>query len=317
MRKLISIVVPCYNEQETVSIFYNETLAVLKTLELDYEMIFVNDGSKDKTAKEIIKLTEIDNNVVFIDLSRNYGKESAMYAGLENSAGDAVIVMDADLQDHPKYITEMVKIWNDPTNDVKIVCTARTDRKGETKIKSWFSDMFYKVINKISDVDFISGVRDYRLLDRCAVEAILRLKEKNRFSKGIFRWVGFETEYIEFENTERVAGETSWNFLKLFVYAIDGIISFSNTPLYVSIYVGVTVSLGAFIYFIYQVIKTFVIGITLPGYASTICLILFMGGMQLIFLGIVGLYIARMFIEIKDRPIYIAKNVINNRKTSN
>ncbi len=309
---MISIVVPCYNEQETVGIFYEETKKVLVENNIKYEMIFVNDGSKDRTAEEVLKLTEVDKNVVFIDLSRNFGKESAMYAGLEHSVGDAVIVMDADLQDHPKYIAEMVKIWQDPNKNTQVVCTARTDRNGEAKIKSFFSDMFYKVINKISDVDFISGVRDYRLMDRAVVNSILELKEKNRFSKGIFRWVGYETEYIEFENTERVAGETSWSFWKLFVYAIDGIISFSNTPLYASIFVGTTVSLGAFLYFIYQVIKTLIVGVTLPGYASTICFILFMGGMQLIFLGIVGLYIARMFIEIKDRPIYIAKRVIKS-----
>lgn len=310
---MISLVVPCYNEQETVSIFYKETIKVLNENNIDYEMIFINDGSKDNTANEIIQLTEIDDNVVFIDLSRNFGKESAMYAGLEHSTGDAVIVMDADLQDHPKYIPQMIEKWSDPETNIQVVCTARTDRRGEAKIKSYFSDMFYKIINKISDVEFVSGVRDYRLLDREAVNAILSLKEKNRFSKGIFRWVGFETEYIEFENTERVAGETSWSFWKLFVYAIDGIISFSNTPLYVSIVAGVTVSILAFIYLIYLIIRVLAFGIVVPGYASTICIMLFMGGMQLIFMGVLGLYIARMFIEIKNRPIYITKRIIKNK----
>ncbi len=310
MKNLLSLVVPCYNEEQTVKIFYEETLKVLSSINIGYEIIFINDGSKDKTAEEITKLTEIDRNVVFIDLSRNYGKEAAMFAGLEHSTGDAVVVMDADLQHHPKYIPTMYEKWSDPNSTTQVVCTRRTDRKGEAKIRSFFSDKFYKVINKISNVEFVRGVMDYRLMDRAVVDSILTLREKNRFSKGIFPWVGYETEYIEFENTERIAGETSWSFWGLFTYAIDGIISFSNVPLYISILVGSIVSVGAFMYFLYQVIKTLIVGVTWPGYASTISLILFMGGMQLIFMGVLGLYIARMFIEIKNRPIYIAKKII-------
>lgn len=311
---MISLVVPCYNEQESIKLFYNETIKILNNYKILYELIFINDGSIDKTAEEVLKLTEIDENVVFIDLSRNFGKESAMYAGLQYSIGEAVIVMDADLQHHPKYIPIMIEKWQDPNSEVQVVCAARTDRHGESKIKSFFSDMFYKVINKISDVEFIQGVMDYRLLDRAVVDAILRLGEKNRFSKGIFRWVGFETEYIKFENTERVAGETSWSIWKLFIYAIDGIISFSNAPLYASIYMGAVISLGAVLFFMYSFLRTLFVGVNLPGYSSTICIILFMGGMQLIFLGVLGLYIARMFIEIKNRPIYIAKRVVKKGK---
>lgn len=311
---MISLVVPCYNEQESVSLFYKETTSILNNNNIEYEIIFINDGSKDNTAEEITKLTEIDKNVVFIDLSRNFGKEAAMFAGLEHSKGDAVVVLDADLQHHPKYIPTMYKKWIDPTSTTQVVCTRRTNRKGEAKIRSFFSDRFYKLINRISNVEFVQGVMDYRLMDRAVVDSILTLREKNRFSKGIFPWVGYETEYIEFENTERVAGETSWSFWGLLTYAIDGIISFSNAPLYISIFVGSIVSAGAFIYFLYQIIKTLVVGVTLPGYASTVSLILFMGGIQLIFMGVLGLYIARMFIEIKNRPIYIAKKIISNRE---
>ncbi len=312
MDKLISLVVPCYNEEETISLFYKETTKILNENNIKYELIFINDGSSDYTAQEIEKLIKIDKNIIFIDFSRNFGKEAAMYAGLEHSTGNAVIVMDADLQHHPKYIPTMIEKWDNPSTDIQVVCARRIDRKGENKIISFFSNMFYKIINKISDVEFLAGVMDYRLLDRTVVDSILRLNEKNRFSKGIFRWVGFETEYIEFENEERIAGVTSWNFWKLCAYAIDGIISFSNTPLYISIVIGILTSISSFIFFVHLVIKTLLFGIDLPGYASTVSLILFMGGMQLLFIGILGLYIVRIFIEIKDRPIYIVKRIIRD-----
>ncbi len=312
MKNLLSIVVPCYNEEETVDIFYKETVKILKEIDIEYEIIFVNDGSRDGTVAKVKNLIDIDKRIGFVNLSRNFGKESAMYAGLERAKGNAVIVMDADLQDHPRYIIEMVEKWN-YGQGTKVVCTRRTDRKGEAKIKSAFSDMFYKIINKISDVEFLSGVRDYRLLDRTVVNAILEMKEKGRFSKGIFNWVGFDREYIEFENTERVAGETSWSFWKLFVYAVDGIISFSNTPLYISIATGAFVSVCSFIYFIFVVISTLINGVDLPGYASTISIILFMSGIQLLFIGVVGMYISRIFLEVKGRPIYITKEIIDSK----
>ncbi len=311
MTKLLSIVVPCYNEEETVEIFYKETIKVLMSININYEIIFVNDGSRDNTIEKIQELINNDKKIGLINLSRNFGKESAMYAGLEHSKGDAVIVMDADLQDHPKYISPMVEKWNFGKG-TKVVCTRRVDRKGEDKLKSAFSNLFYKIINNVSDVEFLSGVRDYRLLDRDVVDAILNLEERGRFSKGIFNWVGYDREYIEFENTERVAGETSWSFWKLFVYAVEGIISFSNTPLYISTAIGIVTAFCSFVYFIYLVLKTLVLGIDLPGYASTVSLILFMGGMQLLFIGVVGLYISRIFLEVKRRPIYIAKEVIES-----
>lgn len=246
----ISLVVPCYNEQETVRIFYDETVKVLKEIGYDYEIIYINDGSKDNTLSELIKLYEdYPDEIKVIDFSRNFGKEAGMYAGLEHATGDYITVMDVDLQDPPQMLKEMIKGIEEEGYD--IVGTRRVSRKGEPPIRSFFARQFYKLINRFIDVEIVDGARDFRLMKRKVVDSILSMKEKNRFSKGIFAWVGFKTKYLEYENVERVAGETSWSFYKLFLYALDGIIAFTTAPLQISTLLGVFVSLIAFLYMLF------------------------------------------------------------------
>lgn len=308
--KLISVVVPCYNEEQNVEVIYEAVYRVFSSLHplVNFEMIYVNDGSTDHTAFKIKQLASTKKNVGFIDFSRNFGKEAAIMAGLEAASGDAIIIMDADLQDPPQLIEQMVMEWL--AENYEIVYARRIDRKGEPFLRSWFSKQFYKLINKLSDVQIVNGARDFRLMDRKVVDNILRLRERNRFSKGLFEWVGFKSKCIEYSNVERNAGSTSWSFMKLFRYAIDGIVAFSTVPLQWATILGFLTATTAFMYMIYVIISTLIFGISVNGYASTVSFLLFFGGIQLIFLGIIGEYIGRIFVEIKARPHYIIREQI-------
>ena len=303
---ILSIIVPCYNEQEVLHIFYNELIINILKITNDYEIIFVNDGSKDNTIKECLKLKEKDNKISIIDFSRNFGKEAAIYAGLKESKGEYVVTMDADLQDPPFLLEQMYNQLQD--NNLDNIATFRVNRKGEPKIRSFFARCFYRLINKMIDVEIVDGARDYRMMKRKMVDAILELQEYHRFSKGIFAWVGFNTKYIDYENVERAAGETKWSFWKLFKYAVEGIIAFTTLPLRIATVVGVTISIFGFIYMLYIAIKAMLFGDPVSGFPSLIVIITLLGGMQLLFLGIIGEYLARNYMETKKRPIYIVKN---------
>lgn len=303
---MISIVVPCFNEEKALKIFFKNIIEVSKNIDEDFEYIFINDGSTDKTLLEIKKiyLNKI-YNVKYISFSRNFGKESAMLAGLEISKGDYVAVMDADLQDPPELLIEMYSIIKN--SDIDCVCTRREDRTGEPLLKTVFSVLFYKVMKFLSDTPMIPGVRDYRLMTRQMVDSILAVREYNRFSKGIFSWVGFNTHYISFKNRERVAGESSFNFRKLFSYAIEGIINFSERPLNIASVIGLLSCVLSTVSLIFIVIRAILIGDKTPGWPSVVSIILFMGGIQLLFLGILGKYVVKMYLETKKRPHYIIK----------
>lgn len=303
---MISIVVPCFNEEKALKIFFKNIIEVSKNIDEDFEYIFVNDGSSDKTLLEIKKiyLNKI-YNVKYISFSRNFGKESAMLAGLEISKGDYVAVMDADLQDPPELLIEMYSIIKN--SDIDCVCTRREDRVGEPLLKTVFSILFYKMMKFLSDTPMISGVRDYRLMTRQMADSILAVREYNRFSKGIFSWVGFNTHYISFKNRERVAGESSFNFRKLFSYAIEGIINFSEKPLNIASVIGLLSCILSTVSLIFIVIRAILIGDKTPGWPSVVSIILFMGGIQLLFLGILGKYVVKMYLETKKRPHYIIK----------
>ena len=303
----LSIVVPCYNEGETIPLFYPAVEKVVKQMPVDTEYWIVNDGSNDGTLAELRKLHEQDpERVHYVSFSRNFGKEAGLYAGLQAATGDYVVVMDADLQDPPEYLPEMYRAIS--TGEYDCVGMRRTDRKGEAKFKSFLSNQFYNVINKISDTKIVSGARDYRMMTRQMVDAVLSLTEYNRFSKGIFNWVGFKTKYLPYKNVERVAGTTDWSTWKLFKYAIDGITDFSEAPLAIATWAG---GLTAFISIIGMIIviirKIIEPGSSAFGWASMVCIILFLGGIQLLCLGIVGRYIGRIYMQTKKRPIYIIK----------
>lgn len=304
--KKISIIVPCYNEQETISIFYNEFIKYYKSnlTNYTYELIFINDGSSDNTLTEIEKLTS-NENVKYISFSRNFGKESALYAGLENSSGDYIAVMDVDLQDPLEMLTDM--LYGIEKENYDIVGCRRISREGEPKLRSFFAKKFYKIINKISDTEIIDGARDYRLMTRQVVNSILELTEYNRFSKGIFSWVGYNTKYLEYKNVERVAGQTSWSFFSLLKYSIDGIVAFSDTPLILSALLGVLSCVVSFIYLIYILISTLIFGNPVNGWSSLACIVLFTGGLNMFFMGIFGKYLGKIFTEVKKRPIYLVK----------
>lgn len=295
----ISIVVPCFNEEETVGIFSEEIKKNLKGF--DYEIIFVNDGSSDNTLDNIKKIA--DSNIKYISFSRNFGKESAIYAGLKNAKGDLVAVMDADLQDPPSLLPEMIE----EIGDYDIVATRRVSRAGEPVIRSFFARRFYSIINRLSDVEFVDGARDYRLMTRQVVDALLELGEYNRFSKGLFQWVGFDTKWLEYENVERVAGETSWSFWSLISYSIEGIVAFTTIPLSISTFLGVLFSIIAFFMIIFIVIRNIIFSDPVAGWTSTICIILLLGGIQLFSIGILGKYLEKTYTETKKRPIYIVK----------
>ena len=303
---LISLIIPCYNEQEALPLFYKEASKVLSNMRCDHEFLFINDGSRDGTLEIMKKLAAEDPHVFYYSFSRNFGKESAMYAGLCNARGDYVAVMDADMQDPPSLLPEMVRILE--TGEYDSVATRRADRAGEPPVRSWFARRFYSLINRISDADIVDGARDFRLMTRDMKDAVLAMGEYNRFSKGIFGWVGFRTYWLSYENVERVAGETKWSFWKLFKYAIDGIISFSQTPLSISSWFGILMTVFSFLLLIFIVLRRLIFGDPVAGWASTICVIIFIGGLQLFCLGIIGQYLAKTYMEVKNRPHYIVSD---------
>lgn len=301
--KKITLVVPCFNEQEALPIFYHEATSVMKEIDCEYELLFINDGSKDNTLKILKEIANTDKNVRYISFSRNFGKEAAMYAGFCNADGDYVTVMDADMQDPPSLLIDMLKIIE--TGEYDSVATRRVNRDGEPPIRSWFAKRFYSLINKISDADIVDGARDFRLMKREMVNAIVAMGETNRFSKGIFGWIGFRTYWLPYENTERVAGTTKWNFWSLFKYAIDGIINFSEAPLDIASWFGIAMTFLAFIFLIFIIVRKLCFGDPVAGWASTICVIVFIGGIQLFCMGVMGQYIAKNYSESKHRPHYI------------
>ena len=304
----ISVIVSCYNEEKALPLFYEEMERVRKRdFEniAEFEYIFVNDGSKDKTLEEIKELRDKDNKVRYISFSRNFGKEAAMYAGLEAATGDLVTLMDADLQDPPSLLKTMYNAIKEEGYDT--VATRRVTRKGEPPIRSFFARIFYKIINKMSSIEMVDGARDYRLMKRKVVDSIISLKEYNRYSKGLFSFVGFDTKWIEYENIERVAGETKWSFWKLFKYAIEGITAFSTTPLLLSSLIGLIFCLVAFIAIVFIIIRTLIFGDPTSGWPSLVCIIVFVSGVQLFTIGIIGQYLSKTYLEVKKRPIYIVK----------
>ncbi|HEM5963045.1 glycosyltransferase family 2 protein [Streptococcus suis] len=308
---MISVIVPCFNEEEAIPYFYDAMEKVRKEMGEQFEYIFINDGSKDRTLKVLRQLSGQDQAVRYLSFSRNFGKEAALYAGLQAAQGELVTVMDVDLQDPPEMLMEM-KAMLDGNPDLDCVGTRRVSRDGEPPIRSFFAKLFYKLMNKISQVEVVDGARDFRLMRRHMVDAILSVSEYNRFSKGIFAWVGFETEYLPYENVERVAGETSWSFWKLLSYSIEGIINFSDTPLNIASYTGFFTFLLSLVLMVFVVLKTLVFGDPTIGWPSTICIILFLGGLQLMTIGILGKYLAKVFLETKKRPIYIVKEKSSN-----
>ena len=311
----ISVVVSCYNEEKALPLFYNEMERVRKKdFEgiVEFEYIFVNDGSKDNTLKIIKELKQKDLKVRYISFSRNFGKEAAMYAGLEAAKGDYVTLMDADLQDPPTLLKQMYDAIKIEGYDS--VGTRRVTRKGEPTIRSFFARMFYKIINKMSNIEMVDGARDYRLMKRQVVDSIISLKEYNRYSKGLFSFVGFDTKWIEYENVERVAGETKWSFWKLFKYAIEGITAFSTTPLIFSSIIGLIFCLVAFIAIIFIIVKTLIYGDPTAGWPSMACIIVFVSGIQLFSVGIIGQYLSKTYLEVKNRPIYIVKETEKNQE---
>lgn len=315
---LISVVVPCYNEESALPYFINEIKNIsndmTQTYGCSFEFIFIDDGSKDGTLKLLREASQNDNQVRYISFSRNFGKESAIYAGLKNSKGDYVTIMDADMQDPPSLLPKMYKILTN--EDYDSVATRRVNRKGEPPIRSFFARCFYKIINKISDADIVDGARDFRMMKRKMIDAILSMGEYNRFSKGIFGWVGFRTKWLPYENVERVAGETKWSFWKLFIYSIQGITAFSTVPLAIASLMGLLFCITAIMMIIYIVIKTTVFGNAVGGWPSLVCIILFMGGIQLFCIGILGQYLAKTYLETKKRPIYIIAETEENFKNT-
>ena len=312
---MISIIIPCYNEEESIPLFYKEIKKVMEEMKrVKFELIFVNDGSKDKTLDILRKLSKEDNKVRYISFSRNFGKEAGILAGLEASRGDYVCMMDVDLQDPPQLLIEMYKDLQED-KELDCVATRSVSRNGYSFLRKLFTKWYYKIINKISKTTIVDGARDFRLMKRKMVDAILSMKEYNRYSKGIFSWVGFNTKWITFENTERVAGTTKWNFWKLFAYSMESIIGFSTTPLLVSSVVGVLFCLISFIMIIVIIVKTLAFGDPATGWPSMVCIIFFVSGIQLFCLGIMGQYLAKTYLEVKDRPIYIVKETEDDLET--
>ncbi len=308
--KLLSAIVPCYNEEENVPYFYEEFMKnedFFKKHELEFELWYIDDGSRDKTAEEVKKLILKDKRVHLLSFSRNFGKEAALYAGLEKVSGDYVACMDADLQDPPSLLPEMFDyLWQ----GYDTVATRRVTRKGEPLIRSFFARMFYKLMNKISETEIVDGARDFRLMTRQVVDALLSMKEYNRFTKGIFGWVGYRTKWIEFENVERKKGETKWSFWKLFMYSLEGITSFSTAPLAFAAFMGVLFCLFSFGLIIFTIVRKALFGDPTSGWPSLVCIISLVSGVQLFCLGIVGEYLAKTYMEVKNRPIYLVKEEI-------
>lgn len=306
----LSLIVPCFNEEDNIELFFNETVKAFNEKKFDYEFVFIDDGSKDKTYANLKKLYENnpDANIQIISFSRNFGKEAAIYAGISNAKGEKACVIDADLQQRPEVVLRMLDIME---KDTTIDCvTAYQEERKESKVISGVKSFFYKIINKISDIDFKNGASDFRLFNRNVIDAILQLPEYHRFSKGLFSWVGFNTVYIPYRVEERATGESKWSVTKLLKYAIDGIISFSTAPLKIATFVGIFSSLISILYLIVVVIQKFAFGIAVPGYATIVVLILFIGGIQLFCLGILGEYLSKIYLEVKNRPVYIIKSHI-------
>ena len=302
----ISVIVPCFNEEESIPLFHEAMEAVKYQIRDQFEYIFVNDGSTDRTLAVLRELSSRCSDVHYLSFSRNFGKEAALYAGLQEASGDFVTVMDVDLQDPPELLIEM-KAMLDMNPELDCVGTRRTTREGEPPIRSFFANLFYKLINKISQVEMVDGARDFRLMRRQMVDAILEVSEYNRFSKGIFAWVGFNTEYLEYKNVERVAGKTSWNFWSLFNYSLEGIVNFSDAPLNIAFLGGILSWILAFILMAVIIIRTLVFGDPTSGWPSLMTVILLIGGFQLLTIGILGKYIGKIFMETKKRPVYVIK----------
>lgn len=304
---LLSVVVPCYNEEENVSLFYEELTKndpFFKEKGIDAEILYIDDGSADRTVEEVRKLREKDERVHLVSFSRNFGKEAAIYAGLEHSKGDYVVLMDADLQDPPSLLPEMISCLEQGCDSV---ATRRVSRKGEPPIRSFFARAFYKLMKKISRTEIMDGARDYRLMTRQMVNAILSMQEYNRFTKGIFGWVGFRTKWLEYENVERARGETKWNFWKLFLYSLDGITAFSTMPLMIASVAGALFCLLAFVMIIFIIVRKLIFGDPVSGWPSLVCIMLFLSGVQFFCTGILGQYMAKTYMEVKRRPIYLVK----------
>lgn len=300
----ISLIIPCYNEEESIVFLQAKLQEVAAELsDYDFEFLYVNDGSSDDTMSVIRKIAEEDDRVVYVSFSRNFGKEAAMYAGFCNAQGDYVAVMDADMQDPPELLPKMLDYLEKEGYDS--VATRRVTRKGEPPIRSFFARMFYKIINKISDADVVDGARDFRLMKRDMVDAIIEMGEINRFSKGIFGWIGFKTYWLPYENVERIAGETKWNFWKLFKYSIDGIINFSQMPLTLASWTGIGFTALSFIMIIVIIVRKLIFGDPVAGWPSLVCVVTFIGGIQLFCMGIIGQYLAKTYLEVKKRPHYI------------
>lgn len=302
----ISVIVPCYNEELSLDYFYDEIDRISKKMKkLDFEFLFINDGSKDNTLGKIKELSKKDKRVVYISFSRNFGKEAAMMAGLEHAKGDYVTLMDADLQDPPELLEEMYRLIKEENYDC--VATRRVTRKGEPVIRSFCARQFYKIINQMSDIEMVDGARDYRLMTRQVADSIISMKEYNRYSKGIFSFVGFETKWLEYENIERVAGETKWSFWKLFKYALEGITAFSTVPLLMSAILGFLFCLLSFVMIFVIIFKTLIFGDHVSGWPSLVCIIFLLSGIQLFSIGVIGQYLSKTYLESKRRPIYIIK----------
>ncbi|MCI8359510.1 MAG: glycosyltransferase family 2 protein [Lachnospiraceae bacterium] len=307
---LLSIIVPCYNEEENIADFYHEVLknsAFFEEKKIELEMLYIDDGSKDGTAAEVKKLCAEDKRVHLLSFSRNFGKEAAIYAGLKKAKGDYAVLMDADLQDPPALLPEMYSYIEQGYDSV---ATRRVTRKGEPVIRSFFARLFYRLMNRISKTEIVDGARDYRLMTRQVVDAILSMTEYNRFTKGIFGWVGFETKWIEFENVERKKGETKWSFWKLFLYSLDGITAFSTMPLAVASVMGVLFCIVAFLLIAVTIVRKLIFGDPTSGWPSLVCIISLISGVQLFCLGIVGQYLSKTYMEVKRRPVYLVKEEI-------
>lgn len=312
--KKITVIVPCYNEEQAIHYFYEEIERVAALMpENEFEYLFIDDGSRDGTMRCIRELREKDKRVKFVSFSRNFGKEAAIYAGLTHATGDYVAIMDADLQDPPSLLPEMYRAVTQEGYDS--AATRRVTRKGEPPIRSFFARCFYRLMNRISDVELMDGARDYRLMNRQYVDALLSLGEYNRFSKGLFGWVGFKTKWLEFENVERVAGETKWSFWKLFKYSLDGIVAFSSTPLYISSILGAGMCGVALMAIIFIIVRQLLFGGSAYGWPSMACIVILMGGLQLLCIGILGLYLSKAYLEVKHRPIYIVKEEETERQS--
>lgn len=300
----ISVVVPCYNEQGALPFYYDKMKEVMALLpELSFEIIIVDDGSTDGTLETVKQLAKSDDRIRYISFSRNFGKEAAMYAGLKNASGKYTAIMDADLQDPPEMLPKMYRVITEEGYDA--VGTRRVTRKGEPPVRSFFARKFYKIMSRISKANMVDGARDYRLMNRKYVDALLSLGEYNRFSKGLFGWVGFKVKWLEFENVNRIAGETKWSFGQLFLYSLDGIVAFSNVPLYMASIAGIGSFIAAIAAMIFIIVRRLVFGDPVAGWASTVVIILFIGGIQLLSIGILGLYLSKLYLEAKNRPIYL------------